>query len=278
MNSSSETLLREEEEQRKRLRFPIGLESDHESSAPGRPDYSRMSKNERRATNSSAETLSDDNASYLISLKELKTKTLTDLKKQTEHPPPDRADLKDEITHQTEPTAEKAEIPLIDLDSGDNSTASHLIPPLIFLDSHEEAETSNKRLPNSPENPGIESTENFAEPDIMEETDKQQIDPASTKTKVKLSGTAKRKASSSVKSPPSKKLPDIYARHNTRPMESRQPPTMLGERERERVFTSLVDKMDEKPNEQAFHRIHTPHIAKRLKKPLSKWEATKLTW
>ena len=79
MNSSRETLLREEEEQRTRLRFLIGLESDYKSSPPGNSDYSRMSKRERRATNSSAETLSDDNASDLISLKELKTKTLTDL-------------------------------------------------------------------------------------------------------------------------------------------------------------------------------------------------------
>ena len=167
MNSSRETLLGEEEEQRKRLRLPIGLENDHESSPPGKPDYSRIGENERRATNSSAETLSDDNVSDLISLKELKTKTLTDLEKQAEHPPPDRADLKAEITNQTEPKVEKAEIPLIDLDSGDNNTASHLTPPLIFLDSHEEAETSNKGLPNSPENPGTEPTEKIDEPVIM---------------------------------------------------------------------------------------------------------------
>ena len=43
-NSSRETLLREEEEQRKRLRFPIGLKSDHESSPPGKLYYSRISK------------------------------------------------------------------------------------------------------------------------------------------------------------------------------------------------------------------------------------------
>ena len=73
MNSSRETLLREEEEQRKRLRFPIGLESDHESSPSGKPHYSRISQNESRATNPPVETLSDDDASDLISLKELKT-------------------------------------------------------------------------------------------------------------------------------------------------------------------------------------------------------------
>ena len=123
-NSSRETLLREEEEQRKRLRFPIGLESDHESSPPGKPDYSRISENERRTTNCPAEVLSDDNASDLISLKELRTKILTELEKLTEHPSPDRADLKAEITNQTEPKVEKAEIPLIDLDSGPNPAAN----------------------------------------------------------------------------------------------------------------------------------------------------------
>ena len=35
MNSSRETLLREEEEERKRLRYPIGGESNQEVSPPG---------------------------------------------------------------------------------------------------------------------------------------------------------------------------------------------------------------------------------------------------
>ena len=96
-------------------------------------------------------------------------------------------------------------------------------------------------MPISPENPRTKPAEKIAEPFTMAETEKQQLDPASTKTKAKLSGTAKRKPSSTVKSPPSKKLPEIYARHNTRPMRARQPPTMLGER----VFTSVVDKSNE---------------------------------
>ena len=62
------------------------------------------------------------------------------------------------------------------------------------------------------------------------------------------------KASSPVKSSPPKKLPDTHARHNTRLMRSIQPPTMLGER----VFTSLVDKSDERPDEHALYRVHTP--------------------
>ena len=250
MNSSRETLPREEEEQRKKLRSPIGLESDQESSPPGKPDHPRISENEHGATNCPT----DDNASDLISLKGQKTKTLTDPEKPSEHPSPDRADLKAEITNQTEPKVERAEIPLIDLDSGDNSTDSHLTPPLIFLDSHEEAEKNNKELSISPENPRTEPTEKIAEPVTMAETEKQQLDPASTKIKAKLSGTAKRKASSPLKSPPSKKLPDIYARHNTRPMRARQPPTMLSER----AFTSVVDISDENLDEPTSHRIHTP--------------------
>ena len=79
MNSSRETLLREEE-QRKRLRSPIGLEIHHESSPPGKPDCSRNSKTESRATNPPIETLSDDDASDLILLKDMKIQTLTDLK------------------------------------------------------------------------------------------------------------------------------------------------------------------------------------------------------
>ena len=78
MNSSRETLLREEEEQRKRFRFPIGLESDHETSPPGKPVCSRHSTTESRLTNSLVETLSDDDASDLILLKNLKIQILTD--------------------------------------------------------------------------------------------------------------------------------------------------------------------------------------------------------
>ena len=228
MNNSRETLLREEEEQRKRLRFPIGLETDHESSPLGTPDHLRICENEYRATNNSTEISSDDNASDLISLKELKTKTVKDPEKSLEYPSPDQADLKAEIMDQTEPKIERTEFPLIDLDSEDNNT-SHPNPPLIFLDSHEEADKGNKDLPIPLENPSTEQTEKIAHPITIAETEKQQPEVNSTKTTAKLSGTAKRKASSPVKSPPSKKLPGIYKRYNTRPMRVRQPPTMLGE-------------------------------------------------
>ena len=121
MNSSRETLLREEEEQRKRLRFPIGLESDHESSPSGKPDHRRIPEKEIETTNYPTEDVLDDNASEYISLKELKTKTLYDPEKPIEQSSVYRTDLKAEITNQTEKKVEMAEIPLIDLDSGDNS-------------------------------------------------------------------------------------------------------------------------------------------------------------
>ena len=73
MNSSRETLLREEEEERKRLRFPIGPESDQDSSPSGKPDHSKICENELGATNYPNEDISDDNANDLISLKELKS-------------------------------------------------------------------------------------------------------------------------------------------------------------------------------------------------------------
>ena len=252
MNSSRETLLREEEEQRKRLRFPIGLESDHESSPSGKPDHHRIREKELQATNYPTEDESDDNASDLISLKELKTKTLNE--KTLEHSSLDRIDPKAEITNQTEQRVEMAEIPLIDLDSGDNSADPHITPQLIFLDSLDEVEKINQEVPISPENPRTELTEKSAEPATTTELEKQLQDFAPIITKPKLSGTAKRKASSLVKSPHSKKLPDIYARHNTRPMRARKPPTMLGER----VFTSVIDISDENPDEPSPNQTHTP--------------------
>ena len=72
MNSSRETLLREEEEQRQRLRYPIGLESVQETSPPGKPVCARKSLSESRMTSSPVEFLSDDDASDLILLKDLK--------------------------------------------------------------------------------------------------------------------------------------------------------------------------------------------------------------
>ena len=254
INSSRETLLRQEEEQRKRLRFPIDLESDHESSPLGKPEHIRICENDYRATNNPSEISSDDNASDLASLKELKTKTVTNPEKSLEYSSPDQTDLKYEITDQTDPNVERTEFPLIVLDAEDNNITSHPNPPLTFLDSHEEADNGNKERTISFENPSIEQTEKIADPITIAETEKQQPEATSSKTTAKLSGTAKKKASSPVKSPPSKKLPGFYERHNTRPMRVRQPPTMLGER----VFTSVVDISDENLDVPTLHQFHTP--------------------
>ena len=86
------------------------------------------------------------------------------------------------------------------------------------------------------------------------EIDSQAKEPTPIKILTKLTGTAKRKASSPMKSPPPKKLPDTHSRHNTRPMRSRQPPTKLGGR----VFTSLVENTDDRPGKHALSQVHTP--------------------
>ena len=130
---------------------------------------------------------------------------------------------------------------MIDLDSGDNERDSQAIPQLIHLDTMEEANKACIEMPFLPENPGGEFSKSAEEPIAMAGTESKQIHPDRTTKTQKLSGTAKRKASSPMKSPPAKKLSEIYTRQNTRPMRTRQPPKMLGER----VFTSVVDLTDE---------------------------------
>ena len=254
MNSSREALLRKEEEQRKRLRFPIGPESDQELSPSGKPDHRKICEIELGATNYPNEDISDDNASDLISLKEIKTKTSLESAKPKEHSIFDQTDPKAELPDQAEQKVEMDKIPLIDLDSGDNDRDPQVTPQLVFLDTNEEAEKVNQETPFPPENPGGEPTEKSVEPVAMAEAENQQLDPDLINKKPKLSGTAKRKASSPVKSPPSKKLPEIYTRQNTRPMRTRQPPKMLGER----VFTSVVDLTDENSDEPTFSSANTP--------------------
>ena len=94
MNSSRETLLREEEEQRKRLRYPIGLESVHETSPPGKPVCPKKSLSESKMTNLPVEFLSDDDASDLILVKDLEIQNLNDPKNRPEHPIHERMDIK----------------------------------------------------------------------------------------------------------------------------------------------------------------------------------------
>ena len=212
MNSSKETLLREEEEQRKRLRIPIGPESDQESSPSGKPDHRKFCDNEPGMTNDSYEDISDDNASDLISLKELKYKTSLESTKPNEHPIFDRTDLKPELPDQAEQKVVIDKIPLINLDSSDKDRDPQVTPQLIFLDTKKEAEQVNQETPFLPENSGGEPTEKSVEPIAMAEAENQQLYPDLITKKPKLSGTAKKKASYPVKSPPSKKLPEIYTR------------------------------------------------------------------
>ena len=68
-----ETLLREGEEEIKRLRYTIGLENIQEASPPGQPiRLQTMNTPEIRLTNPPTEMITDDDASELILLKGLK--------------------------------------------------------------------------------------------------------------------------------------------------------------------------------------------------------------
>ena len=204
--------------------------------------------------NDPCEEISDDNASDLISLKDLKDKTSFEATKSVEHPISDRTDRKPEIPDHVEQKVELDKIPLIDLDSVDNDRDPQVTPQLVFQDTIEEADQANQEKPFLPDNPGGEPTEMNVEPIAMAEAENKQAYTDLTTKKPKLSGTAKRKASSLVKSPPSKKLPEIFTRQNTRPMRTRQPPKMLGER----VFTSVVDLTDENQDGPTFGSPITP--------------------
>ena len=131
---------------------------------------------------------------------------------------------------QIEHNEEKAKTPVIDLDSGDSNTVPNSTPPLIYLDSLEEVDSSKQEKHKFQKSPEVKPSDMNTEPDTTVEIDTQAKEPTPTKIPTKLTGAAKRKASSPMKSPPIKKLTDKYSRHNTRPLRSRQPPTMLGER------------------------------------------------
>ena len=130
---------------------------------------------------------------------------------------------------------------MINLDSGDNERDSQATPQLILLDTREEGNEATQEMPVPSENPGGKFPKSTGEQTTMAEMGPKQILSDRTTKSQKLSGTAKRKASSPMKSPPSKKLSEIFTRQNTRPMRTRQPPKMLGER----VFTSIVDLTEE---------------------------------
>ena len=82
------------------------------------------------------------------------------------------------------------------------------------------------------------------------------LTPTQSSSKPKVTGMTKRKASSPMKSSPPRKLSDNYIRHNNRRIRTRQPPSLVGERER--VFTSLVETSDDRPGENTSTYITTP--------------------
>ena len=125
-------------------------------------------------------------------------------------------------------------------------------PPLIYLHNHKEADTRNLETPNSRQSPEVKSIHKNTGPATT--VDRRPKEPTPNKNPTKTTGTAKRKSSAPMKLPPPRKLPDTLSRYNTRPMRSRQPPTMLGER----VFTSLVETADDKPGEHVSSQVYTP--------------------
>ena len=56
---------------------------------------------------------------------------------------------------QIDPNEEKAKTPVIDLDSGDNNTVSNSTPPLIYLDSLEEVDSSKQEKHKSQKSPEV---------------------------------------------------------------------------------------------------------------------------
>ena len=100
MNSSGETLLQEEEEEdaeRKRLRYPIGLESSQEASALGQRIRPQTTHTPNTSfTNPPIEVISDDDASNFILLINLKT-PIKKLDQSVQEP----TNLKEEILEKT---------------------------------------------------------------------------------------------------------------------------------------------------------------------------------
>ena len=57
-----------------------------------------------------------------------------------------------------------------------------------------------------------------------------------------------------MKSPSPRKLSDRHSSHNTRPLRSRQPTTMLGES----AFTSIIETANDRPGEHVSSQVYTP--------------------
>ena len=137
----------------------------------------------------------------------------------------------------------------IDLDSADNNSDQRATPPLIQLDSHDKVDknqpepTTTSQIPELNNSTTNQTTESFTGTII--ENQPKNLTPTQSSFKPKLKGMAERKASSPMKSPSPKKLSDTHILHNTRPIWTRQSPSLLGER----VFTSLVEISHDRPGE-----------------------------
>ena len=153
MTISREKLLREEEEERKRLRYPIGLEIIQEASPPGYitcPQTTNIP--ELYITQTPTEIISDNDASNLIPLKDLKPLVSSNLENGQEKSAQEQTKVKQEVLRKDETSIEKenrvCHTP-IDIDSGDESPDHGATPPLVQLDSHEEADKSQSESTNT---------------------------------------------------------------------------------------------------------------------------------
>ena len=98
MNSSRETLLREEEEERKYLRYPFDRESNQEVSPPGQPIRpQRKHTPDIFLTNPPNDTISDDNASDFFLLQDLKPLVRSNLENRQDQTAQEPTNIKQEI-------------------------------------------------------------------------------------------------------------------------------------------------------------------------------------
>ena len=169
MNSSRETLLREEEEEKKRLRYPIGLESLCEASPPGQPTCVQHDTPDRKMKNPYVEILSDDDASDLILLKDLKQQIFTDPDKRHDNSTQQQGDIKQETTRKDETDLEKdkeIDHSLIDRDSGDIIQERPTTPPLILLVSYEEVDISYPETTTTRQSPEVQSQQTLTNSEL----------------------------------------------------------------------------------------------------------------
>ena len=111
-NSWNGTLLREEEEEeeeeKKRLRYRIGLESSQEPIPSGQPIPPLSTHTpDVSKTNMPIETISDDDASDLILLKDLKPLVRSNLENRQDHAVHEPTNIKQEVFRKEELNIEK---------------------------------------------------------------------------------------------------------------------------------------------------------------------------